>query len=125
MSSVVLPILHVVLTCHSRRIGFNIESMDKFFPISSFDAVYLVDLCEPLLEVARKRFARRGWKNVHVICADAASFVLPEPGWTNGREPKGSISFVTLSYSLSMVRVSASNLLPSSWTFLSQTHRAL
>ncbi|KAH8096692.1 S-adenosyl-L-methionine-dependent methyltransferase [Cristinia sonorae] len=83
--------------------GFNIESMDKFFPISSFDAVYLVDLCEPLLEVARKRFARRGWKNVHVICADAASFILPEPGWVGGREAKGSISFVTLSYSLSMI----------------------
>lgn len=28
-------------------VGFNIEEMDKFFPISEFDAVYLVDLCEP------------------------------------------------------------------------------
>lgn len=83
--------------------GFNIESMDKFFPITEFDAVYLVDLCEPLLDIARKRFSRRGWKNVHVICADAASFVLPEPGWASGREPRGSISFVTLSYSLSMI----------------------
>lgn len=73
-------------------------------PISSFDAVYLVDLCEPLLEVARKRFARRGWPNVHVICQDAASFVLPEPEWENGKDPKGSLSLVTFSYSLSMVR---------------------
>ncbi|THH30331.1 hypothetical protein EUX98_g3843 [Antrodiella citrinella] len=90
------------LTFVSPLIGFNIESMERFFPISNFDAVYLVDLCEPLLDIARKRFARRGWNNVHVICADASSFVLPEPGWSNGREAKGSLSFVTLSYSLSM-----------------------
>lgn len=72
-------------------------------PISSFDAIYLIDLCEPLLEVARARFLQRGWTNVHVICQDAASFVLPEPYWTDGRDPKGSLSFVSFSYSLSMV----------------------
>ncbi|KAH8119073.1 hypothetical protein DFH11DRAFT_1780569, partial [Phellopilus nigrolimitatus] len=83
--------------------GFNIEAMDKFFPISNFDAIYLVDLCEPLLEVARKRFARRGWLNVHVVCQDAANFMLPEPEWAEGCDPKGSLSFVTLSYSLSMI----------------------
>ncbi|KAH7886768.1 hypothetical protein F5I97DRAFT_1927075 [Phlebopus sp. FC_14] len=80
--------------------GHNIELMDKYFPVSSFDAVYLIDLCEPLLEVARKRFARRGWNNVTVLCQDAPEFSLPE--WTDS-EPKGSVSFVTLSYSLSMI----------------------
>lgn len=80
--------------------GHNIELMDKHFPISSFDAVYLVDLCEPLLQVARKRFAEKGWGNVTVLCQDASEFSLPE--WA-GKDPKGTVGFVTLSYSLSMV----------------------
>lgn len=75
--------------------------MDKFLPISSFHAVYLIDLCEPLLQVARKRFAQKGWTNVHILCQDASDFVLPE--WQDGVDPKGSVGFVTLSYSLSMV----------------------
>ena len=75
-------------------------------PISSFDAIYLVDLCEPLLEIARKRFAKHGWTNVHVICQDAATFILPEPEWAYGGDPKGSLSFVSFSYSLSMVCLS-------------------
>ena len=74
--------------------------MDKYIPISSFDAIYLVDLCEPLLKVARKRFAAKGWFNVNVLCQDASQFTLPE--WADGKDPKGSISFVTMSYSLSM-----------------------
>ena len=75
--------------------------MNKYCPIASFDAVYVVDLCEPLLNIARRRFKERGWTNVHVLCQDATEFFLPE--WSNGTDPKGSLSFVTLSYSLSMV----------------------
>lgn len=30
--------------------GRNIEEMNAYFPIKNFDAVYCVDLCEPLLE---------------------------------------------------------------------------
>lgn len=82
--------------------GYNIELMNKYMPISSFDAVYLVDLCEPLLQVARKRFAAKGWNNVVVLCQDASEFTLPE--WANGTDPKGSVGFITLSYSLSMIR---------------------
>ncbi|KAG6864791.1 hypothetical protein C0991_007121 [Blastosporella zonata] len=81
--------------------GHNIELMDKYFPIKSFDAVYLIDLCEPLLQVARKRFAAKGWNNVTVLCQDASQFTLPE--WTDEKDPKGSVGFVTLSYSLSMI----------------------
>ncbi|KAG6868937.1 hypothetical protein C0993_007711 [Termitomyces sp. T159_Od127] len=82
--------------------GHNIELMDKHIPIKSFDAVYLIDLCEPLLQVARNRFAAKGWSNVIVLCQDACQFTLPE--WTkNGKDPKGSVGFVTLSYSLSMI----------------------
>ncbi|KIK03500.1 hypothetical protein K443DRAFT_676678 [Laccaria amethystina LaAM-08-1] len=81
--------------------GYNIELMDKYLPISSFDAVYLVDLCDSLLDVARKRFAEKGWTNVVVLCQDASEFTLPE--WSQGTDPKGSVSLVTMSYSLSMI----------------------
>ncbi|KIY74282.1 S-adenosyl-L-methionine-dependent methyltransferase [Cylindrobasidium torrendii FP15055 ss-10] len=82
--------------------GWNIEQMDKHFPISEFDHVYLIDLCGPLLQVARTRFARRGWKNVTVLCQDATEFCLPE--WSEkGMPSEGSVSFVTMSYSLSMI----------------------
>ncbi|KAJ3797189.1 hypothetical protein GGU11DRAFT_684206 [Lentinula aff. detonsa] len=83
--------------------GHNIELMDQFLPISSFDAVYLIDLCEPLLQVARKRFAIKGWTNVHILCQDASNFELPEWQESSSVDPKGSVGFVTLSYSLSMI----------------------
>lgn len=75
--------------------------MDKHFPIASFDAIYLIDLCEPLLQVARKRFAKKGWKNITVLCQDASEFSLPQ--WADLEDSKGSVEFVTMSYSLSMV----------------------
>jgi hypothetical protein len=75
---------------------------DEYLPLSYFDAIYLVDLCEPLLQVARQRFATKGWKNVHILCQDASKFVLPE--WESGAlDPRGSLTAITLSYSLSMV----------------------
>lgn len=96
-----MPIFHhfYIYEAH-RTTGHNIELMDKHMPISEFDAIYLIDLCEPLLDIARKRFLKRGWTNVTVLCQDASEFTLPE--WVNGKDPKGSVSWVTLSYSLSM-----------------------
>lgn len=76
--------------------------MDDYMPVSSFDAIYLIDLCEPLLEVARRRFAAKGWRNVHCLHQDASKFVLPE--WHDGEVPtKRQVTLVTMSYSLSMV----------------------
>lgn len=73
-------------------------------PISSFDAIYVIDLCQPLLDIAKERIAKNGWPNVHVLCQDAATFTLPENEWPGGfAEAKGSLGFVTFSYSLSMV----------------------
>ena len=77
--------------------------MHEFLPIESFDAIYLVDICEPLLNVARKRFAERGWKNVHVVHQDATSFVLPEVDGDEQCHAPRAVNLVTLSYSLSMV----------------------
>ncbi|KAI5479438.1 betaine lipid synthase [Pseudohyphozyma bogoriensis] len=82
--------------------GWNVEEMDKYMPMAEFDAVYVLDLCGPLLEQAKKRFAARGWKNVHCLLQDATTFVLPE--WEqNGVDPDGALDFVTMSYSLSMM----------------------
>ncbi|WOO81404.1 uncharacterized protein LOC62_03G004932 [Vanrija pseudolonga] len=82
--------------------GWNIEQMDEYLPHTYFDKIYLIDLCEPLLDVARRRFAAKGWKNVHVLCQDASRFVLPE--WESGElDPRGSLTAITLSYSLSMI----------------------
>ncbi|KAJ7733754.1 hypothetical protein DFH07DRAFT_132329 [Mycena maculata] len=95
--------------------GHNIELMDKHMRISEFDAVYLIDLCEPLLDIARQRFVDKGWTNVTVLCQDASEFTLPE--WNDGRDPKGSVGFVTLSYSLSMI--------PSFYTVLDRIEHVL
>ncbi|KAK4700778.1 betaine lipid synthase, partial [Phenoliferia sp. Uapishka_3] len=82
--------------------GWNVEEMDKYFPIGEFDAVYVLDLCAPLLEVSKKRFAARGFKNVHCLLQDATNFVLPS--WeSEGVDPAGALDFVTMSYSLSMM----------------------
>lgn len=76
--------------------------MDKYYLVSSFDAIYVVDHRQPLLELARKRFEKRGWSNVFVLCQDASALSLPE--WQDGSDPRGSVGLVTMSYSLSMVR---------------------
>lgn len=70
--------------------------MDEYRPISSFKAVYLVDLSPSLCEIARDRFKRRGWKNVHVLCIDANDFSVPESVGTK-------VDLITMSYSLSMI----------------------
>ena len=55
--------------------------------------VYLVDLCDSLLAVARKRCEARGWKNVEAVAADATTF----------RPADGPADVVTFSYSLTMI----------------------
>jgi betaine lipid synthase len=85
-----------------------------------FSAVYLVDLSTSLCEVAQARFARLGWKNVHVICQDARYFRLEEYEG-NEKDEKTAIAskeqsiyeasnesgvgadLITLSYALSMI----------------------
>ncbi|ODO00679.1 hypothetical protein L198_03004 [Cryptococcus wingfieldii CBS 7118] len=82
--------------------GWDIEKMDEYLPLTYFDAIYIVDLCDPLLKVAEVRIKARGWKNVHVLCQDASKFVLPE--WEKGLlDPRGSLTAITMSYSLSMI----------------------
>lgn len=82
-----------------------------------FSSVYLVDFSPSLCEVARKRFARLGWKNVRVICQDARLFKLEDyedvpahavtrrssHGYFNVEKVVGGADLLTMSYSLSMI----------------------
>lgn len=64
--------------------------MAKYIGLDKFKAIYVVDLCHSLCEVAKAKAKAKGWKNVHVVEADACTF-----------EPKeGSATLVTFSYSL-------------------------
>ncbi|KAJ2842637.1 hypothetical protein IWW36_005833, partial [Coemansia brasiliensis] len=80
--------------------GWNIEQMDALLGLENFEAVYLVDLCQPLCKVAEQRFKAKGWPHVHVVCQDASKFTLPtNVGASSGKHA----DLVTMSYSLSMV----------------------
>ncbi|KAF3764720.1 S-adenosyl-L-methionine-dependent methyltransferase [Cryphonectria parasitica EP155] len=101
--------------------GFNIEAMNQFVNVPEFfSSVYLVDFSPSLCEVARKRFARLGWKNVQVICEDARKFKLedyendlrglqsppvrsPSHYFSDKRPEHGGADLITMSYSLSMI----------------------
>lgn len=91
--------------------------MSRFLNVETFfEHVFLVDLSPSLLEVARKRFARLGWKNVTVVCQDARTFRLPAEyrpaslspydDFSIDLDPSGHVGkaeLVTMSYSLSMI----------------------
>ncbi|KAM7188724.1 hypothetical protein V8F20_010441 [Naviculisporaceae sp. PSN 640] len=101
--------------------GWNIEAMSQFVNVPEFfSSVYLVDFSPSLCSVARKRFARLGWKNVKVVCEDARKFRLedyengfdqgdkrssPTPSsYFNQKRPENGVAdLVTMSYSLSMI----------------------
>ena len=65
--------------------------MSSYMDLSRFKAIYVVDLCHSLCEVARKKVAAKGWQNVHVVEGDACRF----------RPKTGLATLVTFSYSLS------------------------
>ena len=83
--------------------------MNAFVSVPDFfAAVYLVDLSPSLLDVARERFQRLGWKNVHVVCEDARTFTLGgklDATQALEGEVKHAVKadFITMSYSLSMI----------------------
>ena len=65
--------------------------MAEYLPLDRFKAIYVVDLCRSLCEVAKKKAEAKGWANVHVMEADACGF----------RPPEGEATLITFSYSLS------------------------
>lgn len=64
--------------------------MANYIGLDKFKAIYVVDLCTSLCKVAQAKVIAKGWKNVHVIEADACKFQPPE----------GTAQLVTFSYSL-------------------------
>lgn len=100
--------------------GWNIEQMQQQLDVPSFfHAVYLVDLSTSLCEIAKQRFERLGWKNVHVICQDARTFRLADheagvedekrdfnigrPAYDEDTRDAVGADVLTMSYSLSMI----------------------
>ena len=65
----------------------------------SFSDVYLVDFSPSLCAVARERFEKLGWNNIHIKCMDARSFRLD----MENRESERKADWITMSYSLSMI----------------------
>lgn len=61
--------------------------------LQEFRQVYLVDLCQSLLDVCQQRITDRGWERVSAICADATQFAPAET----------EVDLVTFSYSLTMI----------------------
>ena len=72
--------------------GANLTMMDQQ-RLAELKKVYLVDLTESMLKVARERIRETGWKNVVTVCADATV-------WT---PPEGTVDAVLFSYSLTMI----------------------
>ncbi|MEW5303500.1 MAG: hypothetical protein WDW38_001833 [Sanguina aurantia] len=73
--------------------GENVDMMASYIGLDKFKAIYVVDLCTSLCKVAQAKVVAKGWKNVHVIEADACKFQPPE----------GTAQLVTFSYSLTMI----------------------
>lgn len=70
--------------------GANLEFLGK--RITELRRVEVVDLCEPLLEVARRRIAEQQWNNVQTVRADATTYRPGQP-----------VDAVLFSYSLTMI----------------------
>lgn len=71
----------------------NVKTMAKYIDLSKFTKIYVVDICGPLCNVARKKAVNLGWSNVEIVEADVCEFVPDNRPAT----------LVTFSYSLSMI----------------------
>ena len=69
----------------------NVKTMSKYIDLSKFEKIYVVDICGPLCDVAKKKATALGWNNVEIVEADVCEF---EPE----RKPA---TLITFSYSLS------------------------
>jgi ubiquinone/menaquinone biosynthesis C-methylase UbiE len=53
----------------------NVLMMAEYTDLARFKAIYVVDLCHSLCEVARKKLSSPRFKNVHVVEGDACTFI--------------------------------------------------
>ncbi|MGI6401269.1 MAG: class I SAM-dependent methyltransferase [Thermoguttaceae bacterium] len=72
--------------------GANLTMMDQS-RLADLKKVYLVDLTDSMLKIARQRVAENNWHNVEVHCADATMWTPPEQ----------QVDAVLFSYSLTMI----------------------
>ena len=56
------------------RVQENVLMMAEYTDLARFKAIYVVDLCHSLCEVARAKLSGPRFKNVHVVEADACTF---------------------------------------------------
>lgn len=78
--------------------GANVENFESSIREGKITKVYLVDLCRPLCQVAkRERSEKYGSDIVRVVHGDATDFEL------EGLPPAGTVDMVTISYSLVMI----------------------
>lgn len=80
---------------HLVEIGGGTGRNLEFFGdrITKAGCVEVVDLCRPLLEVAKKRIEAKGWTDAHAVHADATAW----------KSEHGPIDACYFSYSLSMI----------------------
>ena len=75
--------------------GANLEHLRD--SMGNFSRVIVLDLCGPLLEVAKSHIRANGWTNVETLEADACSPHTP------GLPAEGTVDLITMSYSLTMI----------------------
>jgi S-adenosylmethionine-diacylgycerolhomoserine-N-methlytransferase len=71
--------------------GANLETIAS--QLNQLQKLYIVDLCAPLLQIAKDRMVTHQWSNVEAIEADVTTFIPPEQ----------QVDVVTFSYSLTMI----------------------
>ncbi len=65
--------------------------------LDTFSRIVVLDLCRPLLDVARQRVEVNGWDNVELVCGDATADDV------KGLPKAGTVDLITFSYSLTMI----------------------
>ncbi|KAI5059149.1 hypothetical protein GOP47_0025468 [Adiantum capillus-veneris] len=81
----------------------NVKFMSKYMDLSKFQKIYVVDICGPLCDVARRKATDLGWTNVEIVEADVCEFAPDNIRAT----------LVTFSYSLSNFYTSLKHDIPS------------
>ncbi|MEM9008668.1 MAG: class I SAM-dependent methyltransferase [Cyanobacteria bacterium P01_F01_bin.86] len=81
---------HIWIDCGGGT-GAAFESIQHALP--SFEQIFIVDLCDSLLDVARDRITQNHWTNVTPTRSDITQFI----------PPSGLASIITFSYALTMM----------------------
>ena len=76
----------------------NLEHLAGAIDAGVFKKVVVLDLCRPLIEVARQRVEAHGWERVvDLVVGDATDPAVP------GMPKSGTVDVITMSYSLTMI----------------------